>query len=360
MNNRRRNSFFRRNQEQFVLPEISVVGNPIAGSLRFNSGTYCPLTDRIYFAPWRSGGILEFNYHNFSWVFRDLPSGGASDARFSGLVHTGSLIIAIPLHNPTPIWFDPISKNSGNIGAAISGTFKWYGGAIANNGMVYGMPWWGSNRVLKIDPVNFTSELTGPVISGGQRFSGACLFNGTKIMTANRSNPDPMVFNTDTETCEFIDDLSSGTTNKFWSTQTLPNDEIFIVKCNWSTHLKVNKNTYQAQFIGDSMGGANKNYGAGLAPNGRIYTTPASLNFIEIIDPNSGTIGFEPTPITGGEKYLGSPILAPDGAFYFPPFQANQILRVTNIGSPRPSMFEFPTSMTDFHLTDWNIYQNRY
>lgn len=342
------------------IPDVAVVGAAIGSSVRCNSGTYDPLTDRIYFAAWRYPGIIEFNYHDFSWTTVALPPGGATDHRLSGLVHTGELIIGIPLTNPYAVWFNPVTKETGHFGTFFSGSYKWYGGCLANNGFVYGTPWRGANRFLKIDPVNLTSELVGPTIGGGDRFSGSCLFTATQIMAANRNYPDPVVYNTDTDTVTFIDDLGGGVVNKFWSTQTTETNKVFVCKSNFNQHLRIEKSTLVAELFGTPSSVNQGFYGAGLAPNQRIYTTPASRNIIEVLDIDGGSALEIPTPITGSEKWLGSPILAPDGAFYFPPFQANQILRVANIGTVRSSMFEFPSSMIDFHLSDWNIYQNRY
>lgn len=351
---------------EIVVPEvpvIEVVGASISGSLKFNSGTYCPLTDKIYFAPWNYTGVLELDYTNFTWVNR--PTGIISGVgKFSGAVHVGDKIVLIPLRSTRAAIFDPVTKITTYFGDTYSTNFKWYGGAYGDDGFVYCSPWsspagW-AEQVLKIDPVNLTTELVGPILSGGLKFSGASLISENKIAFANRNYINPIVFDTVSQTVTEINDLGGATTNKFWSVQKTETGRFFICKSNFSQHLRVREDNLEAELFGTPSATNQGFYGAGLAPNQKIYTTPASLNFVEILDIDGGNVGTIATPVTGSEKWLGSPVLAPDGAFYYPPFNSVRILRISNIGVPRPEMFEFPTTLTDFHLTDWNIYQNRY
>lgn len=340
-----------------TLPDVALVGTAISGSLKFNSGTYCPLTDKVYFSPWNYTGVLELDYNSFTWVNRNTGIISGSD-KFSGAVHVGDKIILIPLRSNQAAVFDPVTKVTTYFGAGYGTNYKWYGGALAEDGFVYCTPWQAA-RVLKIDPVNLTTELVGPSL-GGAKWSGAALISGTRIAMANREAADPVIFNTDTQTFSVIDDLGGAVVNKFWSTQKTETGRFFICKSNFSRHLRVREDNLQAELFGTASSTNQGFYGAGLAPNQRIYTTPASLNIIEILDIDGGSVATVPTPVTGSEKWLGSPVLAPDGAFYFPPFNTSRILRVANIGTPRPSMFEFPSSLVNFHATDWNIYQNRY
>lgn len=355
------NQYFLSRPETIVppLPNVALVGPNLGTGIKCNSGTYCPLTDKIYFSPWNGQSILEFDYQTFTatWI---TPNIAGSD-KFSGMVHTGELIIMIPLSYPYPVWFNPVTKEYGNIGTAISGVLKWYGGCLANDGFVYCTPYRGADRVLKIDPVNLTHQLVGPIIGGTNRFSGSCLYAENKIMMANRELADPASFNAADQTLSFIPDVGANSVNKQWSTQALGDGRAFMIKCSWFADQIYNPASNEFTLVGPgTVASANRNYGVGLAPNGLLYSTPATYNSIEVFNLNTNTISEIPTGVTGSEKWLGGPVLAPDGAFYYPPFATPRILRVTNIGTPRPSMFEFPSNLTDFHLTDWNIYQNRY
>lgn len=348
------NQFFQvpKDDSIFLLPGSTGTGR------KYNSGAYCPVTDRIYFAPWDAPKICEVNPNLDTWQMVGPTFSGGE--QYSGFVYVGGgKMVGIPLAATRAIIFDTVAKTVTPFGDTYSTVLKWYGGALANNGFVYATPF-EATQFLKIDPIGLTTSLVGATITGGQKLSGMAQIKANVFLTANRRYTHPLLFDGNTDTWSTLGSSQGTSINKYWSSHAVPGTHAFLVKTNASLHGTVELATDTLSFFGVSESSTNRNYGMGLAPNGFLYTTPGTFNYIERIDPNSNNRKLIASPITGSEKCLGSPILAPNGAFYFPPFQQTQIIKLLNIGTPTPSMFTFPASMTDFHLTDWNIYQNRY
>ena len=73
---------------------------------------------------------------------------------------------------------------------SLAGTVKWYGGVLAPNGMIYGIPY-GATAVLKIDPTTDTATTFGS-LAGTEKWAGGVLapngmvygipFNSTTVL----------------------------------------------------------------------------------------------------------------------------------------------------------------------------------
>lgn len=345
----------------FICPKddsVFLLEGELATGPKFNGGAYCPVTDRIYLAPWSGTQICEIDPNTDTWSLVGPTITGLE--KFSGFVYVGGgKMVGIPLSYSQPILFDTVTKSVTPFGTSNAGLLKWYGGALGNNGFVYAAPFNGASQFLKIDPVGLTTSLVGASITGPFRLSGMSQIGENLFLAANRNYTHPVLFDANTDTWTDIGSSQPTTLNKYWSTHALKNGRSYITKCNSSLYGEINNTTLALEFFGVSESMTNRNYGMGFAPNGNFYTTPASSNYIEKFEPGSDNRKLIATPITGSEKYLGSPILAPNGCFYFAPFLSRRIMKLLNIGTATSSMFTFP-GLTDFHLSDWNIYQNRY
>jgi len=348
----------------FFLPKntesLKLLQGTISGTFRYSGGAYCPVTDRIYFAPWNALQIMEVNPNTDTWSLVGSVLSGVD--KFSDFVYVGSgKMVGIPLSYSQCILFDTVTKSITPFGLSSTAVRKWYGGALSNNGFVYATPFeTGSSQFLKIDPVGLTSSLVGASLSGTVKLSGLCLAGENKLVSANRTYNYPILFDASTDTWTAIGSDEGVAINKYWSSHAHPDGKAYLVKNNVLQHRSIDISVPSKTSFGVSESSVNRNYGMGLAPNGYFYTTPGSLDFIEKFLPGSSLRNLLQIPITGSEKYLGSPILAPNGSFYYPPVSANRVLKLSNIGNPIASMFEFPASLVGFHNTNWNIYQNRY
>ena len=64
-----------------------------------------------------------------------------------------------------------------NLFGSLSGTFKWWGGVLAPNGKIYGIPY-NSTQILEIDPEIGTTTLFGSLGTGPKWVGGVLAPNG--------------------------------------------------------------------------------------------------------------------------------------------------------------------------------------
>jgi hypothetical protein len=102
-----------------------------------------------------------------------------------------------PLNDQTNIGlFDP---NTTNLFGSLGAGNKWYGGVLAPNGKIYGMPYF-STQILEIDPITQTTNLFGD-FSGSSGWIGGVLtlngkiytipFSSTQILEIGSENKQP-------------------------------------------------------------------------------------------------------------------------------------------------------------------------
>ena len=140
--------------------------------------------------------------------------------------------------NTTPALLDAIaglqSSQADEVATfgSVSGTYKWYGGVLAPNGKIYGIPY-NPSTILKIDPETDTATTLGS-LSGTSKWIGGVL---------------------------------------------APNGKIYGIPYNSSTILKIDPETDTATTLG-SLSGTSKWIGGVLAPNGKIYGIPANASTV--------------------------------------------------------------------------------
>ena len=121
---------------------------------------------------------------------------------FSGALTSGELSL---FERPvTDAVLQSGSSDTTSTFGSLSGGSKWYGGVLAPNGNIYGIPF-GSTTVLKIDPTTDTATTFGS-LSGSTKWRGGVLApNGNiygipysaatvlKLTTGNYSQVDPLL-----------------------------------------------------------------------------------------------------------------------------------------------------------------------
>ena len=154
---------------------------------------------------------------------------------------------------------------------SLSGSSKWFGGVLAPNGMIYGIPY-NSTSVLKIDRVTDTATTFGS-LSGTSNWRGGVLapngmIYGIPYDSASVLKIDPV---TDTATTFTFGSLSG--LGKWIGGVLAPNGMIYGIPYNSTSVLKIDPVTDTATTFG-SLSGTGNWRGGVLAPNGMIYGIP--------------------------------------------------------------------------------------
>jgi hypothetical protein len=234
-----------------------------------------------------------------------------------------------------------------------SGGFKWFGGVLAQNGKIYGIPLTSTNICL-IDPITNTVDTTtlkvlpGSSITGGW-MGGVLAPNGKIYGIPNGVSSvcliDPITNTVDTTTVRISSGsfISSGGSN--WVGGVLaPNGKIYGIPYNSSNVCLIDpvSNTIDTTTVtitsGSSIpfGGLNWQGGV-LAPNGKIYGIPRVSSNVCLIDPITNTVDTTTVKISSGSsippsnfKWRGG-VLAQNGKIYGIPENSTSVLYIDPI-----------------------------
>ena len=91
---------------------------------------------------------------------------------YGGVLAPNGMIYGIPINSETVLKIDPTTDTASTFGS-LTGTSKWIGGVLAPNGMIYGIPY-NSETVLKIDPTTDTASTFGS-LTGATKWQGGVL-----------------------------------------------------------------------------------------------------------------------------------------------------------------------------------------
>jgi small nuclear ribonucleoprotein (snRNP)-like protein len=172
--------------------------------------------------------------------------------------------------------------------SSFSGGGGWFGGVLAPNNKIYGIPF-DSESVLIIDPLINTVDIT--TIKG----------LNTGYTTANPYK---------------------------WTGGVLaPNGKIYGIPFQSSSVLIIDPTTNTADTTTiTGLSGTYKWYGGVLALNGKIYCVPGNSTSVLIIDPATNTVDTTTiTGLSGGTKWGGG-VLAPNGKIYCMPYSGSNVL----------------------------------
>ena len=187
---------------------------------------------------------------------------------------------------------------------------RWWGGALAPNGKIYGIPNSTGSSVLVIDP-RFGTATT--FSSAGGSYRGGSLAPNGKIYTIPDSSTNTILeIDPDSNTSTTFGNLSAVT--KGWSGGVLsPNGKIYGIPHDATTVLEIDPVARTATTFGGTLSGATKWDGGVLAPNGKIYGIPSSSTSILKIDPvaqTATTFGSITSGYSGGVLHSNGKIYA--------------------------------------------------
>ena len=176
----------------------------------------------------------------------------------------------------------------------LTGSYKWWGGVLAHNGKIYGIPQT-STSVLEIDPVTKTTSVFGN-LTGSSIYSGGVLAPNGKIYCVPY----------DTSNILEIDPISKSISSFTYNT---------YVQYGW-------------------VGGV-------LGLDGKIYCIPFNSTQVLVIDPVTKTTSVFGN-LAGNEKWAGG-VLAQNGKIYGIAYKSSSVLEITT--GPTPSVTTFSTSI---------------
>ncbi len=357
MNNKRRNTWFKKKQEAQILP-IQELINVSSGSGKWAGSCYCPDNNSIYFNCWNLNSIGKFNLGTQSISYIPLAVGGT--LKYASFIYAFGKIYGLPFQASQCFVLDPIDDSILFFGTSFGTTIrKWYGGALSDNGFIYGSPWDDTN-FLKVDPIGLTATRVGATMAGinSNKHSGMALIAENKLAVAPRAATKIKIFDAAIDDWNEVGTAYTGT-NKWLTAQKNPNGKVYFSRMSTNKFLEFDPTSESTTLLGSNNGSSNRAYGFGLAPNGLFFTTPGNYSYQENFNISTNQVEIMTENFySGSEKWIGSPVLAPDNCLYFTPFNSSSILKVSNIGTAPSDAFIFPSSMTDFHLTNWNLYQN--
>jgi len=243
---------------------------------------------------------------------------------FGGVLAPNAKIYGIPFNSTTVLEFDPITQTTAAFGNLI-GSSKWAGGVLAPNGKIYGVPY-GSTTVLEIDPITQTTTTFGD-LSGSNKWIGGVLAPNGNIYCIPANSTNILVINPNTKTTTLFGTLSSDS-NKWFGGVLASNGKIYSAPFASTTILEIDPITQTTATFG-TLSGFNKYYGSVLGQNGLIYGIPYDSTAVLEINPltqTTTTFG----NLTGSSKWAGG-VLAPNGKIYGIPRGTENILEIDPI-----------------------------
>jgi len=281
-----------------------------SNSSKWIGGVLAP-NGNIYCCPDSQDSVLII-YPNFnSFDIRTITGLGSSSGKWSGAVLSpNGKIYCIPRNNSNVLVISPSLNPSNPLDNTVdtttlvglgSGTNKWWGGAIAPNGKIYGTPF-SSSSVLVLDP-------DSPIVSLTGTHTLATYDDSTRLLSGSGSS-----FQTElTIGDNVIITTSSGSTYtghvEFISSQTSLK---LVLQLGVSLTVAGNITNLQRTKRADieTIQGLSTALwrGSVLAPNGKIYSMPSGSSRVLITDPQSSLINLtgnhSSATVTGGGTTL--------------------------------------------------------
>jgi hypothetical protein len=290
----------------------SIVGNWIGGVLAPNGNIYC--------IPSSYTSVLEINpilrtANTFGNVGIDytLDTINFENNWYGGVLAPNGKIYGIPSSATTILEIDPMAGIVTTFGSVPSGSHKWAGGVLGYDGMIYGIPF-NSTTVLQINPITRTATTFGSITSGKKWWNGVMGPNG--IIYGS-----PLIGNT---VLKIIPDLVSPSVSEINSGTVyassggvLGSDGNIYYMPGQSGPFIFDPRTETPLGTIDQIGGGviRGGFGGILASNNKIYSYGASSSQLLEIDVMAQTSTL--VDLTGtGSWSSNTAVLAPNGKIY--------------------------------------------
>ena len=209
------------------------------------------------------------------------------------------------------------------VGSVYTGTDKYAGGCLGDNGKVYFIPS-SATQALEYDPFTRTSSVFGTALpTYSQKYKGGTMATNGKIYCCFYNGSTHLEIDPTTKTMTTFGNISIG--GSYWGCVLGKNGKVYGVPYNENRVCEIDPATRTATYFGNITGNS-KFMGGVLAPNGKIYCAPALSGNILEIDTDTKTCTTIPATGTSGGQYCGF-LLGMDGLLYgIPTGSTNKIL----------------------------------
>ena len=141
--------------ENRLIDSINYTGSDIYAVKKYTKGVYCPVNNRIYFAPYSSKAILELNPEDNSINFYGEESMFSSEENFCDVVFNplDEKLYFIPVYGNKILRLDPLTMQIKEVATLRDNNrVKFNAGVLAPNGLIYCIPGFGYDYIAAFDP----------------------------------------------------------------------------------------------------------------------------------------------------------------------------------------------------------------
>ncbi|MCB1179749.1 MAG: hypothetical protein KDK36_19380, partial [Leptospiraceae bacterium] len=236
---------------------------------------------------------------------------------FGGVLAPNGKIYGIPRSSNDIIVIDPSSDSATIItpSPSLSGNWKWAGGTLAPNGKIYGTPNYATS-VIVIDPSTDSVSTFGSLSNDSNKWRGGILGANGKIYAGPSSGTSILIIDPSTDTTSSIESITTGLGRGVLA----PNGKIYFHHnatgyiLDTSTNSISTFNTVSGSWVSPV-----------LAPNGKIYCIPNNETSVLVIDPSDNSVYTIGSVSSDSNKWYGG-VLAPNGKIYGIPRDATNVL----------------------------------
>ena len=337
-------------------PTITTFGS-LGGGNKYIGGAL-GANGKIYCAPYDATRVLEIDPSTDSTALigTTYASGGA---KWHGcILAPNGCIYCAPFNATQVLKINPLTGVTSLIGSTYSGSYKWSAAILANNGKIYCTPS-AATQVLEIDPATDTTTVFGSLGSGFKWYGGALAEDGN-IYGVRFSSPSGTVLKIDPSGPTASTFAGSGFGSQ-WVGGSLANDgNLYGCRFNANVYNKIDYRVPNETTVpGPAISPASSSFfGSVLGPNGKIYSSPHTATLLEELDPAGPTVT-QYGSLTGSSKWAGI-VLAPNGFLYGIPYASASILKIGNVGSVSSGMYTIPSPISGLSSSIYNRHQNKF
>jgi hypothetical protein len=266
----------------------------------------------------------------------------------------------------------------------IQGEMKWSSFVDGKNGFFYGIPYY-ARRVVKFNLLNKSLTEIGPDLGeGGAKWRCGVRANNSSIYCAPYYAEHILKINTNDGTVETLDDVRLPETGTWLSGALAPDNYIYYMPNDARRIMRLNPDNDSLSSVGDDLGQDGRKYvGTVVGNDDRVYGIPFQATRIIKFDPSNpdttSTVGEEAERwfnckngvLAGGDGYIyaanhsgqvlqidttsnnytwigdricsrgwgwGDPIVGVDKCIYWPPLDANRVLKFDPETQQLPSL----------------------
>lgn len=309
----------------------SLVGNELEGYTKWE-GCILGGDGYIYAIPYNDSHIIKFDTLDKSSIAVGEDLGSDRSKWKGGILANNNCIYCVPYCSPYILKYDIVSEQCTILNVVLpeSGQYKWSSGALAPDGNIYFMPFFGACYILKLNPSNDSVCSVGIDLgAGGFKYIGTVV-GGDGCVYGIPSQTNRIVkFDPRDQSTTFVGEIAEG----FFKcgNGALARDGC-IYAANASGHvlqIDIMNNNYS--FVGNKIQSNHRYEGwraATLGIDGYVYWPPCNANYTLKFDTVKKKTSMVGSDFGNGGMKWSDGVLAPDGAIYCIPTSAARVLEI--------------------------------